>query len=256
MMQATIPTATPVESHSPSLRERCVGNHPIAGFFHLFFKALSALTYEFGNLLSFNYVTVFVVCTVLSAMDFWSVKNVIGRLMVGLRWWNEIQEDGQDRWYFEASSSEVHPLDAKFFWFVLIANCAMWGAFLLIAIIGQWKYIPLALIALGLSAVNASGYVKCRKDAKKRVLSWASNQAAGIIQRNPEMVSQVATGVFRDALDRHVAPQQQQSQPQPHQQQQQPQPQPPQYQRYTMPAHGDGSTLVNPFNVNRPENTV
>lgn len=31
-----------------------------------------------------------------------SLQNVTGRLMVGLRWWNQIDEDGKSHWIFEA----------------------------------------------------------------------------------------------------------------------------------------------------------
>lgn len=34
-------------------------------------------------------------------MDFWLVKNITGRLLVGLRWWNYIDDDGQSHWMFE-----------------------------------------------------------------------------------------------------------------------------------------------------------
>ena len=34
-------------------------------------------------------------------MDFWTVKNVTGRLLVGLRWWNHVDEDGKSHWVFE-----------------------------------------------------------------------------------------------------------------------------------------------------------
>jgi hypothetical protein len=30
----------------------------------------------------------------LAALDFWVVKNVSGRILVGLRWWNEINDEG------------------------------------------------------------------------------------------------------------------------------------------------------------------
>lgn len=36
------------------------------------------------------------------SMDFWTVKNVTGRLMVGLRWWNYVDEDGVSHWVFES----------------------------------------------------------------------------------------------------------------------------------------------------------
>ena len=38
----------------------------------------------------------------LHSFDFWTVKNVSGRLLVGLRWWNEIHEDGSNIWVFES----------------------------------------------------------------------------------------------------------------------------------------------------------
>ena len=34
-------------------------------------------------------------------MDFWTVKNITGRLLAGLRWWNHIDEDGKSQWIFE-----------------------------------------------------------------------------------------------------------------------------------------------------------
>lgn len=35
-------------------------------------------------------------------MDFWTVKNITGRLMVGLRWWNYVDDDGKSHWVFES----------------------------------------------------------------------------------------------------------------------------------------------------------
>ena len=34
-------------------------------------------------------VDTFIVVVVMSALDFWTVKNVTGRLLVGLRWWHD-----------------------------------------------------------------------------------------------------------------------------------------------------------------------
>lgn len=39
-------------------------------------------------------MTIDQVVIVLSAFDFWTVKNVTGRLLVGLRWWSEPRVDG------------------------------------------------------------------------------------------------------------------------------------------------------------------
>lgn len=77
-------------------------NHPVASFFHLFWKLGALFTYLFGGIIFDNFVIAFVTCVVLLAFDFWTVKNVTGRLMVGLRWWNEIKEDGSNEWIFES----------------------------------------------------------------------------------------------------------------------------------------------------------
>lgn len=39
----------------------------------------------------------------LHSMDFWTVKNITGRLLVGLRWWNFVDEDGQNHWKYESA---------------------------------------------------------------------------------------------------------------------------------------------------------
>ena len=62
-------------------------------FFHLLFKALAILVYLFGTWFSDSFVNVFVLCVLLLAFDFWTVKNVSGRLMVGLRWWSEVLDE-------------------------------------------------------------------------------------------------------------------------------------------------------------------
>lgn len=50
------------------------------------------MVYLFGGIFSDNYVFVAVVVILLLACDFWTVKNVTGRLLVGLRWWNYVRE--------------------------------------------------------------------------------------------------------------------------------------------------------------------
>jgi hypothetical protein len=38
---------------------------------------------------------VLVAVVIASAIDFWIVKNLSGRLLVGLRWWVDFAEDGE-----------------------------------------------------------------------------------------------------------------------------------------------------------------
>lgn len=78
-------------------------SHPIAAFFFLAFRLGAIFTYLFGSLFSGNFTLIFVVTILLLAFDFWTVKNISGRLLVGLRWWNEIQPDGSNKWVFESA---------------------------------------------------------------------------------------------------------------------------------------------------------
>ena len=77
--------------------------HPIAAFFHVFFRASALVVYL---ILSFffsdSFVELFISVIILLAFDFWTVKNVTGRLLVGLRWWNKVKDDGSSEWLFEA----------------------------------------------------------------------------------------------------------------------------------------------------------
>jgi hypothetical protein len=63
--------------------------HPITCIFHILFKVAAILIYIMGGVFekSTNFVTVTVLCVIFLSMDFWTVKNVTGRLLVGLRWW-------------------------------------------------------------------------------------------------------------------------------------------------------------------------
>uniref|UniRef100_A0A672KNY3 Golgi apparatus membrane protein TVP23 homolog n=1 Tax=Sinocyclocheilus grahami TaxID=75366 RepID=A0A672KNY3_SINGR len=78
--------------------------HPLACFFHLFFRTSAILIYLFCEFLSRSFIANMVTIILLLSCDFWTVKNVTGRLLVGLRWWNQVDEDGHSHWMFESRS--------------------------------------------------------------------------------------------------------------------------------------------------------
>lgn len=81
----------------------CVSfRHPLAVVFHLAFRILSIIVYLLCGWLSSSFVASFVAIVVLLSIDFWIVKNISGRLLVGLRWWNYVDEDGESHWVFES----------------------------------------------------------------------------------------------------------------------------------------------------------
>lgn len=66
---------------------------------------------------------------ILNAFDFWTVKNITGRLLVGLRWWSEPMDDGEDKWVFECHVVERKEtnINDKVFWGCQILAFIIWG---------------------------------------------------------------------------------------------------------------------------------
>lgn len=106
----------------------CKSQHPAAAFFHLAFKGTAFFLYVFGGWISVDYVTSFVLSVLLLAFDFWTVKNVTGRLLVGLRWWVHVNpEDGSNQWHFESNANvQVPSLDYRIFWWALYGAPFLW----------------------------------------------------------------------------------------------------------------------------------
>nr|CCA26035.1 conserved hypothetical protein [Albugo laibachii Nc14] len=154
-------------------------HHPIAGFFHLLFKGLALTVYIFGGLFTDSFVFIFVLCVLLLAFDFWTVKNISGRLLVGLRWWNRINEDGTNEWIFESNERKVtHAFDSRLFWTALYCTPLLWALFLIISVLKlnlQWALI--VMVALLLNGANIVGYTKCKKDAQQRMKNFMTEGA-------------------------------------------------------------------------------
>lgn len=45
-----------------------------------------------------------------SSLALFPAQNVTGRLLVGLRWWNQVDEDGKSQWVFEARKVQYNVL--------------------------------------------------------------------------------------------------------------------------------------------------
>ena len=69
-------------------------NNPAIVFFTLLFKGLAIILFLVLDIFGVSQALIFILVVILSAFDFWFVKNVSGRILVGLRWWNEVKEDG------------------------------------------------------------------------------------------------------------------------------------------------------------------
>ncbi|WIA08423.1 hypothetical protein OEZ86_011027 [Tetradesmus obliquus] len=175
--------STPVQLVPPPIAaEPPAPKHPIAFIFHFAFKVAAMVFYLLCETFNKNqFVLNFVVCIVLLAMDFWTVKNVTGRLLVGLRWWNEGNSETGNAWRFESLAEGqrvINPYESRWFWIVLVANPALWVLCSLSALLGlDWGYLLIPITGVVLGGSNLAGYFKCSKDAKKQLQSMTANMA-------------------------------------------------------------------------------
>ncbi|XP_031266450.1 Golgi apparatus membrane protein-like protein ECHIDNA isoform X1 [Pistacia vera] len=157
--------------------------NPKTCFFHVLFKAAALAFYILSTLFFDSFVIIFVVTVLLAALDFWVVKNVSGRILVGLRWWNEINDVGESVWKFECldqeSMARMNKKDSWLFWWTLYLSAVAWivlGIFSLIRF--QADYLLVVGVCLTLNIANIVGFTKCRKDAKKQIQQFATQTIA------------------------------------------------------------------------------
>jgi Eukaryotic protein of unknown function (DUF846) len=152
-------------------------SHPIVCIFHLLFKGLALFMYLFGGWFTHkdgktsgaNFITVTVCCMLLLAADFWVVKNITGRLLVGLRWWNKVEGE-TTKWIFESAENRVvNQFDSTIFWTALYATPLVWGFLFFIGLLKlNLGWLIIVVMALALSCANVYGYYKCSSDQKVR----------------------------------------------------------------------------------------
>eukprot|EP01127_Copromyxa_protea_P008016 TRINITY_DN1823_c0_g1_i2.p2 TRINITY_DN1823_c0_g1~~TRINITY_DN1823_c0_g1_i2.p2 ORF type:complete len:206 (-),score=51.69 TRINITY_DN1823_c0_g1_i2:50-667(-) len=153
-------------------------SHPFVVAFHLLFKILALTIYLFGlfvmeGRVSSPFVITFIISAIFLALDFWVTKNVSGRLLVGLRWWNDIKEDGSNVWVFESLEKEaiINPIESKIFWVALIVFPIVWFSFFLKQLFSftGWDWAILCALSCTLQLANVTGYIKCAKEARKQM---------------------------------------------------------------------------------------
>eukprot|EP00732_Lithocolla_globosa_P007171 Lithocolla_globosa_v1_NODE_8864_length_774_cov_138.393602.p1 type:complete len:198 gc:universal NODE_8864_length_774_cov_138.393602:738-145(-) len=154
-------------------------SHPYVLFFHFFFRTTAIITYMFGSFFSSDFILLFVVCVLCLAFDFYTVKNISGRLLVGLRWWNEVRDDGSNLWVFESRKDrEPNSYDSRLFWYSLYIFPAVWCVLGIIAIARlNFLWFLMVVMAVSMSVTNLFGYIKCQKDKDKNKKEKTGNPA-------------------------------------------------------------------------------
>eukprot|EP00553_Chaetoceros_curvisetus_P005145 CAMPEP_0204616598 /NCGR_PEP_ID=MMETSP0717-20131115/3796_1 /ASSEMBLY_ACC=CAM_ASM_000666 /TAXON_ID=230516 /ORGANISM="Chaetoceros curvisetus" /LENGTH=272 /DNA_ID=CAMNT_0051629881 /DNA_START=231 /DNA_END=1049 /DNA_ORIENTATION=+ len=183
--------------------------HPIPCLFHILFKGAAIFTYFFGGVFknATNFITVTVICILLLAADFWVVKNITGRLLVGLRWWAQVEgEDGTEtRWIFESAEGQtqkvVNKFDQTWFWGVLYATPAIWAWFFFTGLMRMnFGWLITVSFALALNCANVYGYWQCSKDQKSkfqqmfaRGAEYGAGAATQAMMNTPSLIGKMSS---------------------------------------------------------------
>lgn len=126
--------------HSSSLYKHLVTPPPASPVFYLI-----------GIYLIKNFVLCFIITILLLASDFYYLKNIAGRRLVGLRWWNEVDtQTGASQWVFESSDPAVKVInatDSRFFWLAMYVQPLFWVALGLVAVL-KMEFVWLILVGM------------------------------------------------------------------------------------------------------------
>ncbi|KAG5946810.1 Golgi apparatus membrane protein tvp23 [Claviceps pazoutovae] len=157
-----------------------LSSHPITLLTFLAFRISSVVVYFFGLWVSSSMVMIFIITILLLAADFYYLKNIAGRRLVGLRWWNEVDvQTGESKWVFESSDPStkvVNATDSRFFWLSLYVQPLLWILLAVLAVVRlQFLWLPLVVIALVLTIMNTLAFSRCDK------FSQASNLAGSAL---------------------------------------------------------------------------
>ncbi|KAI4850283.1 golgi apparatus membrane protein-like protein tvp23 [Aureobasidium sp. EXF-8845] len=162
-----------------------LSSHPITLLCFLGFRLSSLLTYLFGLYFSKNYVLIFIITIILLAIDFYYLKNIAGRRLVGLRWWNEVNaQSGDGNWVFESADPEarqINATDKRFFWLALYSQPVSWVALGIVAIFRlHFIWLSLVVIAIVLAVTNTLAFSRCDKFSQATNIATGAFSASGL----------------------------------------------------------------------------
>ena len=121
-------------------------------------------------------------------MDFYYLKHIAGRRLVGLRWWNEVVPGTADsHWVFESAeegSRVINKTDSRFFWLALYAIPVAWVGLAIVAVVKlRFLWLTLVVIALVLTITNTLAFSRCDKFSQASSLATRALTTGGLAGR-------------------------------------------------------------------------
>lgn len=82
-----------LEASQPLFPVISASSHPIIALLHIILKIATVVVYIIFPMFSDSFLVKEIV-VIIAGIDFWIVKNITGRLLVGLRWWVDFDHNG------------------------------------------------------------------------------------------------------------------------------------------------------------------
>lgn len=102
-------------------------------------------------------------------------------MLVGLRWWSYIKNDGSEEWVYESmkDDSRSNKLDKTLFWFVTYLTPLLWAIFAILQLVTfNLNNFFICIVGLTLSAINLLNYIRCQKNHRAMMsgMIWRTAQ--------------------------------------------------------------------------------
>ena len=160
----------PQDQQPPQKNARSVGG---IIFFTFFLKFLPLCTYFYSTLKPMPEQYLFFLIGFYNGLDFWYTKNISGRFLAGLVWGSEVDQNGNDKWFFEKEPPKegANPINKFILWGSLGISSICWGIYLIWAFINRNEMtVYICLIGVVLAYVNLFAFLYCELEIKKKLL--------------------------------------------------------------------------------------
>ena len=134
----------------------------------------------------------YILVLMLTSIDFWVVKNIVGRKLVKLRWWYMIDSEGNERWHYESRGKQEESYHAEanilfqdkmVFWGTLMVTPCVW---LLFAVMNAITFAifktATTVICACIGAVQYWGFKNCQKAHERKKILINKRKAKQIFQ--------------------------------------------------------------------------
>ena len=126
-------------------------SYPMISLLTVLMKLASIISFFIFSIFLSNEAIIMFIVVLIGACDFWITKNISGRFLAGLRWYNKLNiEKNTENWVFEGKREQnMDFIDKAIFWYSLYLNDVVWVVLLLWEIIRlkfDWCFICLILL--------------------------------------------------------------------------------------------------------------